>query len=439
MHFRIFFLILTFLLAQNRLKAEDWRLKERSSGADHQVTVDGYCEFLNAVATADPLGLYHERMTCIIRSEAPDSYHYEAAEEKEDCSITFVTQENAARYCEWRKDATSTCHFNCYKASASSFAAPDPELAASTSTLNFNCCHKAAASEACMMPPVIPLSSVTAMTDFFGSLFAFFAIGEIAEEGRHSVGESTPLLSGRNSTIESYRTSHPLPALPETIETSSSSLITDVAEARNILKQAEAAVLEAERREALAYAAHRETILLDQDDQRAMTWSWGTAIQHAEGAMLAFKKVAADLRTAVKEAPEPLPRDDWRCLDLETAQNKEGSWTVQILLWKAHQSAALTMIDWRAAAMLGRPGAIPAWEKVMKKAEATESFYVTASEACNKWLQEALPQFQALWRIYCFSATKERNFWAEQTKKASRNYKCAAEGHLPGSTLEFEN
>src|SRR3990167_3776082 len=82
--------------------------QESLSTEEHQVTVQEYCDFLNAVATTeDPHHLYDERMesdpeeACIIRSGIPGNYSYLVVEGKANLSISQVNLFNQARYCNW--------------------------------------------------------------------------------------------------------------------------------------------------------------------------------------------------------------------------------------------------------------------------------------------------------------------------------------------------
>lgn len=90
----------------------------------HNVTAEEYCDFLNAVATSDPYGLYNTNMgsdslvACIQRSGEESNYHYSLIPEKgiKDFPITYVSWFNAARFCNWlhngqprgKEDATTT-------------------------------------------------------------------------------------------------------------------------------------------------------------------------------------------------------------------------------------------------------------------------------------------------------------------------------------------
>ena len=67
-----------------------------------EVTASDYCNFLNEVEGDDLPSFYDGYMDSIVRTGRPGSYSYEVIEEKKE--INYVSQENAARYCEWFKN-----------------------------------------------------------------------------------------------------------------------------------------------------------------------------------------------------------------------------------------------------------------------------------------------------------------------------------------------
>lgn len=72
-----------------------------------QMTVEGYCEFLNEVATSDPLHLYDEKMAtdlstaCIVRMGGPGHYTYEVIPRRNDALLSFVSWDTVSEYCKW--------------------------------------------------------------------------------------------------------------------------------------------------------------------------------------------------------------------------------------------------------------------------------------------------------------------------------------------------
>lgn len=72
----------------------------------HEVTVEQYAAFLNAVAASDPYGLYNTNMSSdlnvagIARSGAPGSYSYSVIGSGKR-PITYVSWFDAARFCNW--------------------------------------------------------------------------------------------------------------------------------------------------------------------------------------------------------------------------------------------------------------------------------------------------------------------------------------------------
>src|SRR3990167_1197016 len=88
--------------------------QESFSTEEHQVTVQEYCDFLNAVAIDDPHGFYEEWMgsdletACIIRSGTPGNYSYSVVKVKGDMSISEVNLLNQARYCNWLENGHPT-------------------------------------------------------------------------------------------------------------------------------------------------------------------------------------------------------------------------------------------------------------------------------------------------------------------------------------------
>lgn len=71
-----------------------------------EITNAQYCEFLNAVARADPNGLYHQSMGSstaggIERSGQPGAYAYRVKPNFADKPVFFVRWNNAARFINW--------------------------------------------------------------------------------------------------------------------------------------------------------------------------------------------------------------------------------------------------------------------------------------------------------------------------------------------------
>ena len=79
----------------------------RLQSEEHQVTVQEYCDFLNAVGVSDPHRFYEEWMgsdpntACIARVGTPGNYSYSVVEGKGGMSISEVNVLNQARYCNW--------------------------------------------------------------------------------------------------------------------------------------------------------------------------------------------------------------------------------------------------------------------------------------------------------------------------------------------------
>jgi len=73
--------------------------------AKYEVTNSQYAEFLNAVAAADPLGLYSASMASglggISQNGAPGSYAYTAIAGREQMPVNFVTFHDALRFANW--------------------------------------------------------------------------------------------------------------------------------------------------------------------------------------------------------------------------------------------------------------------------------------------------------------------------------------------------
>jgi formylglycine-generating enzyme required for sulfatase activity len=75
----------------------------------YEVTVAQYTEFLNAVASSDPYGLYDSEMgvdlgnggASITRSGEDGSYTYTSVSGKENQPVRFVDFYDAARFCNW--------------------------------------------------------------------------------------------------------------------------------------------------------------------------------------------------------------------------------------------------------------------------------------------------------------------------------------------------
>ena len=88
--------------------------KENIPIEEHHVTVEEYCEFLNAVATSDSHHLYDECMgsdpdtACIIRSGTPANYSYSAVEGQGELPISQVNLLDKARYCNWLEQGKPT-------------------------------------------------------------------------------------------------------------------------------------------------------------------------------------------------------------------------------------------------------------------------------------------------------------------------------------------
>ena len=137
------------LLLQCRLEAasqdvaRQLKLQVEVEAEDSNVTAAKYCAFLNATAAADPHEFYNEKMggqatapeittACLLRFGAPGSYYYEVAQEKEDCSVSFISQENAARYWDWENNEEDAISWGSHCKEAQ-----DALLAAST--FNVNC------------------------------------------------------------------------------------------------------------------------------------------------------------------------------------------------------------------------------------------------------------------------------------------------------------
>ena len=79
-----------------------------------KITASKYCAFLNAVAANDPHHLYDEKMSidlegqCILRSGAVGSYSYSVIQGKENNQISFHSNLNAMRYCNWQENGSIT-------------------------------------------------------------------------------------------------------------------------------------------------------------------------------------------------------------------------------------------------------------------------------------------------------------------------------------------
>lgn len=75
--------------------------------ARNETIIGQYCEFLNAVATSDPYGLYSTNMASqtsiagISRSGTAGSYTYSVIGNSANKPITYVSWFDAARFCNW--------------------------------------------------------------------------------------------------------------------------------------------------------------------------------------------------------------------------------------------------------------------------------------------------------------------------------------------------
>ncbi|MFI0347940.1 MAG: formylglycine-generating enzyme family protein [Chthoniobacterales bacterium] len=80
----------------------------------YEVTAAQYAAFLNAVAwKEDPHGLYHsgmsndQKVACITRSTNTDgTYSYDLLPERENLPITYISLNNAERYCNWLENGS---------------------------------------------------------------------------------------------------------------------------------------------------------------------------------------------------------------------------------------------------------------------------------------------------------------------------------------------
>lgn len=76
---------------------------------EHQITVEEYCDLLNALAADDPHHFYDERMesnpdtACIIRFGNTGNYTYWVVEGKGDIPIASLSWFNKAQDCNWRE------------------------------------------------------------------------------------------------------------------------------------------------------------------------------------------------------------------------------------------------------------------------------------------------------------------------------------------------
>ncbi len=84
----------------------------------YEVTVEQWCDFLNAVASyEDPHGLYDIRMNTDvlvssiyrISDEHTKTYSYLSFEESALFPITYVSYDNALRFCNWHENGRPTC------------------------------------------------------------------------------------------------------------------------------------------------------------------------------------------------------------------------------------------------------------------------------------------------------------------------------------------
>lgn len=85
--------------------------EDDSLSSCQQVTIHDYCHFLNTVAREDPHELYDKKMAsdptaaCILRLGGLGNYSYQVIEQqKGEAAVTFVSYNNAARYCNWREN-----------------------------------------------------------------------------------------------------------------------------------------------------------------------------------------------------------------------------------------------------------------------------------------------------------------------------------------------
>ena len=95
---------------------------------DSSVTADDYCNFLNAVASSDPLSLYDEEMEFIERSGEDGRYSYAVAKGKTDLPMNYLSWQDAAYYYDWKENAASIFKVNFCEAPNKCFTACDPFL-----------------------------------------------------------------------------------------------------------------------------------------------------------------------------------------------------------------------------------------------------------------------------------------------------------------------
>lgn len=95
------------LLFGNLLFATGYNQINHPSKENLSITVSNYADFLNAVAATDQYQLYDKRMeleastASLLRRGKPGSYHYEAIEGKENCTVSYLTLFDTICYLGW--------------------------------------------------------------------------------------------------------------------------------------------------------------------------------------------------------------------------------------------------------------------------------------------------------------------------------------------------